>query len=224
MPQSETQNAYATVAELRRLLRVVLPHLSKDPTLPVLGDVEVTMAGHSLTMAATDRFTVAAAWTDLTEMAPATDWTNTVSGRCLAMLARMLPRTKASADTIVTITATDSHLAVQIPNQRLADFAEYPTWTIPATGRGFIKWRPIIDNALTATGESAGASLNPAMMTRWAHLTDGTEPVHVLMTAPKHPMVLIAKKAIGLQMPLRMASDFDPKDHLAAPWHALAAA
>jgi len=49
MPQSDPQTSAITVADLRRILRVVLPHLSNDPTLPLLGDVEVTFAERTIT-------------------------------------------------------------------------------------------------------------------------------------------------------------------------------
>lgn len=143
MPQSDAQTSAITVRDLRRVLRVVLPHLSTDPTLPLLGDVEVTFAEHALTLAATDRFTLAAARAELVESAPAIQWANTVPGAHLTALARMLPRTKAGAAIHVAITATDDHLVIKVPDPHLSALGGEPQWTIPVANRGFVQWRSL---------------------------------------------------------------------------------
>lgn len=168
MPQSDAQTSAVAVRDLRRVLRVVLPHLGTDPALPLLGDVEVTFAEHALTLAATDRFTLAAARAELVESAPAIQWANTVPGAHLSALARMLPRTKAGGDMHVAITATDDHLVIKVPDPNLSALGDDPQWTIPAANRGFVQWRTLVDKALSSDRVSApmGVCLNPAMLTR----------------------------------------------------------
>jgi len=225
MPQSEVQTSAVPVAELRRALRAVLPHLSTDDTIPMLTEVEVTLAEGTLTLAATDRFTLAAARANLAEGAPAIQWSNTVCGKHLKTLALMLPRMKQAATKLVRLTVTDTHISLRIPDNAGYVHGAEPEWTLAATNSKFVAWRPLVDKALASDGARGDVYLNPGMFKRWAHLTDNISPVRVIVTSDKGPIILLANGAIGVQMPLRKAHlGHDTARALAAPWRALAAA
>lgn len=227
MPQSESQTTAVAVADLRRVLRVVLPHVAHDPVVPFLGDVEVTLSEHALTLAATDRFTLAAARAELPESAPSIHWANTVAGRHLATLARLLPRTKASNGWPVVITATEANLRITVPTADPLNSDEQPAWTVPATNNAFIAWRPMLDKALnTKAKPGAGqACVNPSLMARWTHLAERHEPIRIVIASDTDPIVLLTKGAVGIQGALRLPNfGRETVRALSAPWSALAAA
>lgn len=188
--------------KLRRMLTAVLPHVSRDDTLPALTAVKFEVDAGVLYLAATDRYTIAVA-------------REKIPGAREAMSAFALPaegawslrRMLKGAGDVAALSVADGLLSVDCGGGTSATWAVGTKWAFP-------KWRPMFHRMVTADrcemGDDFG--LDPYMLERFAAgKRSWAEPLNVRVTRGgtaemASPVLMVTRGDwfIGAQMPARM--------------------
>ncbi|MGW1015637.1 DNA polymerase III subunit beta family protein [Streptomyces niveus] len=182
--------------DLHRMLKQVAPHMSDDDTLPVLTAIHLEARNHDLTAAATDRYTIGVARTNLVDN---DRWEACIPDSELRTVTAWLKSSKATNDTVSVVAQADGDdTTLTFTSNSGSLRIEYPTKNY---GK-FPSWRNIIRGALDGEPQAVPLSgLTTKFLERWQHADN---KLHYFQTGPQKPLVFIDDTGdfIGMQMPI----------------------
>jgi hypothetical protein len=193
----------ATPKQLEAVIRPVLPHASSDSHMPMLCCISLEVASGRLLAAATNRYTMAIAWSELADWDPDADKKQTAYARIFATdLQRLLAFVKGGSADKATWTLTEQSLSVVSGNGEQL--------SIRTVDVEFVNWRKFLGERVAKEPATIPAlAYNPAMADLFSksHKAVGNnEPIvwRLGSVGFDAPIVQIGERFIGLLMPVRL--------------------
>lgn len=210
---SENVNWTATPQQVERVIAAVLPHTESDGYHPVLTCVRIELVDGRFIAVATDRFTLAAAWADLSS------WEEDAAGHeaaaaCLYAtdLRRLFAFLKPHKKSPVGWTLSDKGLTAAIGEESL---------TLRTVDLDFVNWRPILAKIAAREDGSTGTPVmrfTPRLINSFLQSAKalgeefGQMHWHFGAGHLDAPLIRIGDNFIGLLMPQRLPDEVPQLD------------
>ena len=198
--KKSTDKMTVVISEFEKAIATVKPFASADTTLPMINSVVLQMRDRTLTIAATDRFTMGAnvirpVFPDDNKDLPG-DFEVVIRLIELPILLGALKRSDAKLVNRVELTITGNQIVVD--GVRVGD---------PDLSGKFPDWRKIVAEAEVAsqgTPQFGEVAMNPTYLRKFAQIKPRP---HLRVSSESKPILAVSENFIGVLMPVRIAQD-----------------